>query len=87
MPPYLDAGEIEAITLAEILQADVLIIDDMSARREAKRRGLSIIGTLGVLREASQQGLVYLHSAVARLRRTNFYASAELLEKLLKLTK
>jgi predicted nucleic acid-binding protein len=85
--PKLDAGEIEAIALAEILHADLLIVDDMPARREAERRGLPIIGTLGVLREAAFEGLLDLPSAVARLRRTNFHVSAELLEKLLGSTK
>lgn len=49
----LDAGERDAITLATELQADQLIVDDREGRREAERRGIPTIGTLGVLREAA----------------------------------
>ena len=57
---FLDAGEREAITLAEELQADQLLLDDADARREAARRNLPFIGTLGVLREAARRDLVDL---------------------------
>jgi predicted nucleic acid-binding protein len=50
----LDAGERDAITLATELQADQLIVDDREGRREAERRGIPAIGTLGVLREAAR---------------------------------
>src|SRR5256886_3171351 len=46
---HLDPGEREAIGLAEELQADQLLLDDADARREAARRNLPFIGTLGAL--------------------------------------
>ena len=82
-PSNLDIGEIEAIALAETLHADLLIVDDMLARREAERRGLHAVGTLGVLREASKAGLLDLRSALFRLRQTNFRISATVLSYLL----
>jgi predicted nucleic acid-binding protein len=54
----LDLGECAAITLAEELQADRLILDDLAARKEAQRRGLAVIGTVGILLIAKQQGLI-----------------------------
>lgn len=42
----LDLGEQEAIELAEELKADLVIIDDLAGRREAVKRGLTVIGTL-----------------------------------------
>jgi predicted nucleic acid-binding protein len=51
----LDAGERAAISLAEELAADQLIADDLFARRIAPQRGLSVIGTIGVLREAGDR--------------------------------
>jgi len=39
----LDPGEREAITLAETLRADALIIDEKIGRREAERRKLRVI--------------------------------------------
>src|SRR5271165_5726513 len=52
-PPHpelgsLDAGEREVIQLAEDLHADFLLIDERKGRLEAKRRGLTVTGTLGV---------------------------------------
>ena len=49
----LDLGERDAITLAMELQAEQLIVDDREGRREAERRAIPVIGTLGVLREAA----------------------------------
>jgi predicted nucleic acid-binding protein len=40
-------------TLATELHADQLIVDDRERRREAERRGIAVIGTLDVLREAA----------------------------------
>ncbi len=45
----LDPGEREAILLAQELNADLLVLDDMKARRTATERGLVITGILGIL--------------------------------------
>jgi len=45
----LDPGERDAILLAEELNADELIVDDRQGRHEAQRRGIPVMGTLGVL--------------------------------------
>ncbi len=80
---YLDDGEREAITLAEELKADHLLLDETDARKEAARRKLSFIGTLGILREAAERNLISLPSALARLRKTTFYADPALIQFLL----
>lgn len=54
---YLDDGEREAITLAEELRADQLLLDEADARKEAARRNLPFIGTLGILWRAAQLDL------------------------------
>lgn len=79
----LDSGEREAIALAEQLSADQLIVDELFARREAERRGLPVIGTIGVLREAADEGLLDLRVAIARLRQTSFHISPAILARLL----
>jgi predicted nucleic acid-binding protein len=68
----LDAGERDAITLATELHAEQLIVDDREGRREAERRGISVIGTLGVLREAATLRLLDIRIAVERLQATSF---------------
>lgn len=45
----LHRGELEAIVLARELKADFVLLDDHLARKKAKRMGLKVIGTLGVL--------------------------------------
>ncbi len=80
----LDAGERDAITLATELQADQLIVDDREGRREAERRGIPVIGTLGVLREAATLKLLDIRVTAERLQATSFYVAPEVLAKLLK---
>ena len=79
----LGPGERDAILLAQELRADELILDDRRGRREAERRHLHVIGTLGVLRAAAREHLLDLKDALARLRQTNFYISEEIIERLL----
>lgn len=74
----LDAGERSVLLLAEHLKADVVLLDEAAARTLARHRGLEVAGTLGVLREAAQAGLLKLTDALDLLRRTNFRASPEL---------
>ena len=54
----LDRGEAEVIVLAEELRADAVLIDDLKARKTAVLRGLAVVGTIGVLLDAKERGLV-----------------------------
>jgi predicted nucleic acid-binding protein len=54
----VDAGEAEAIALAMELGDVMVILDDKKARRVAKQVGLRVIGTVGVLLRAKQQGVI-----------------------------
>src|SRR6267142_748091 len=49
---HLHAGERDAISLALHVKADAVIIDERRGREEAEKRGLRVIGTLGVLAAA-----------------------------------
>ena len=77
--PKLDKGETEAISLAAELHASALLIDEYAGRQEALRRGLKVAGTLSVLDEADQAGLLKFDDAVAALRKTSFRISQEVL--------
>jgi predicted nucleic acid-binding protein len=69
--------------LAAELNAEQLIVDDREGRRIAKERGIPVIGTLGVLKEAAAMGFVDLRDCVARLQTTTFYVAPEVLKNLL----
>jgi predicted nucleic acid-binding protein len=80
---HLDDGEREAIALAEELHADEILVDELPARKEAARRQLPFIGTLGILRRAAQLHLIHLPSTLARLQKTTFYVRSDLIRALL----
>jgi predicted nucleic acid-binding protein len=54
----LGRGEKEAIALYLELKADILLIDEVKARREANRLDITYIGILGVLVEAKRQNII-----------------------------
>ena len=76
----LQAGEREAILLAETVHADLILLDEKLARRAAAEIGLRITGTLGVLAEGASKGIVDLPAAIDRLRKTTFRCSPALLK-------
>jgi predicted nucleic acid-binding protein len=78
------AGEREAIALAIELQAELLLADDKEARAVARRRGLAVIGTIGILELAAASGWVELESALDRLRQVGFYVDDEVLRLVLR---
>lgn len=80
----LDAGEREAIALAEEHKPDVLLlIDEEQGRVVARQRNIPTTGTLGVLDDAAARGLVDLRQAIERLKETNFWAADSLLDWLM----
>lgn len=54
----LGAGERSAILLARHLAADLILMDELKARRIAREAGLVTIGCLGVLEAGARKGLV-----------------------------
>ncbi|MCL1465262.1 DUF3368 domain-containing protein [Argonema galeatum] len=79
----LDPGEQAAITLAQTLPADLLIIDERLGRQIAAERGIAIIGTLGILADAATQGSIDLAETIAQLQQTNFRVSRRIIQALL----
>jgi predicted nucleic acid-binding protein len=88
VPTYRDsvilgAGESEAIALAEQLGVDLIMMDESLGRNEALDRGLAVIGTLGVLRDAHRAGLLDFTATVDRLRATTFRISPQVIQNIL----
>ena len=82
----LDRGEAEVIALAQELNADLVIIDERLARRHAKRLGLNLTGTLGVLLKAKRQGLLpAIKPLIDQLRHGGIWLSDALVAEALKL--
>jgi predicted nucleic acid-binding protein len=54
----LERGEAEVLALAQEQPADLVIIDERLARRHAKRLGMRLTGTLGVLLKAKELGML-----------------------------
>ena len=75
----MDAGELEAICLAQEIHADAVLMDDRAGRNAAIHCGLAVVGTLGLLEQAAVRGLIALPSALARLRQTNARLDSELI--------
>ena len=81
---YLDEGESEAILLAKDLDADLLLIDDLSGRRTARTHGIKVMGTLGLLDRASDENKIQnLEKIMIELREKGFWMDDELFEKLI----
>ena len=69
---FLDPGESAALTLAQLIRADRLLIDDLAGRVEAERRRMAVTGTVGVIADAHLAGLLDFDRTLARFRTTSF---------------
>jgi predicted nucleic acid-binding protein len=83
----LGKGEAAAIALAAEMSDIVIVLDDKKARRVARQMGLKIVGTLGILLRAKQQGIIAeVHPILEKLKRTGFRCSPSLYDEVLRLS-
>ena len=83
LPANLGFGEKEAIILAEERGA-FLLVDDRTARREAERRSIAYFGSLRVLKEAKERGIINdVRSIVDTLRNAGLRLSDTLYQAFL----
>jgi predicted nucleic acid-binding protein len=74
----LDAGEAAAIPLAADLGA-TLLCDDGDARTEARKRGLDVVGSLGILLWAKRDGrLAEIRPVIERMTELGMFVSDRL---------
>lgn len=81
----LGPGESEAISLAQEIHADWLLLDERAARRLAEGLGLPVAGTLGLLVRGKEKGLLdTVRSRVEALLAVGFRATPALVENILR---
>lgn len=80
----LDKGESSAIALAVENENSLLIIDERKGRLVAKRMGLLIIGTLGIIIKAKENGIIErLKPILEKLEKVRFRISPKLKKQIL----
>lgn len=82
----LDKGEAEVLILAQELNADLVIIDEVLGRGYAKQMNIRLTGTLGVLLRAKKKGLLLsVKELLKELENKGSWFSPKLLSMVLEL--
>jgi predicted nucleic acid-binding protein len=86
-PVVLDAGERAVLALAQTVRDPLVLIDDEVARSEARRLGLPLRGTLGVLVQACREKVLTLAQTEILIQevsiRRDIWISGKLCEQVL----
>jgi len=84
----LDEGEAEVLILADEIQADLIIMDEVMGRRYAKQLEFRLTGTIGILLKAKELGLISsLKEHIDELIEKGTWLSPSLVSKALKIAK
>jgi predicted nucleic acid-binding protein len=82
----LDKGEAEVLILADEIQADLIIMDEVMGRRYAKQLEFRLTGTIGILLKAKELGLITsLKEHIDELIEKGTWLSPSLVSKALKI--
>lgn len=83
-----DLGEGEASAIASALKEDnevLILLDDLKARKTAKRLGLKVTGTFGVIVKAHKEGIIdNAREIVAKIQKEDFRVSQTIIDLVLK---
>lgn len=81
----VDAGEAQAIALAQTTPGCIILLDDARARKIAARLNIRQIGTIGLLLRAKRMGLIdKIKPHIQALIENGIYIRRELVEAVLK---
>lgn len=76
---FVDEGEASAIALAVEFKNSLLIVDDLRARKLARKLNITYTGSLGIVVEAKLQGHIKLvNPIIEKIGKTNFRLTPEL---------
>lgn len=76
-----DAGEAEAIALAQTTPDCIILLDDSMARKIAERLNIKQIGTIGLLLRAKRSGLIEkIRPHIDELVENRIYIRQELID-------
>ncbi len=78
----LDAGERQVILLALNIQADLILMDERAGVEEARRLGLTVAGTLGILARYANRGWISLKLALGRFQQATFRVHRQIIQDL-----
>lgn len=79
----LDPGESHVLRLALRFESALVLIDERVGVSEARRLGLDVIGTLGILVKSAERGWIDLKPALDELLKTNFRVHPKLIREIL----
>ncbi len=81
----LERGEAEVLVLAKEIKADIILLDEVKARKSAVFAGFKVIGLIGILMIAKQNGLIEnIKPYIENLQRKNFRISNKIVNEALK---
>ena len=82
----VDLGEASAIALAIEMEEPLLLLDDLKARKLARKLNLKFTGSLGVINKAKQIGVIdKVKPIVNKILSTDFRISKQIIHELLTL--
>lgn len=81
----MDKGEASAIALYAEMKGAVLVLDDLQARKLARKLEFKVTGTLGIIARARTEGVIdSVKPIIEKIRHTNFRFSEEVFTAILK---
>lgn len=81
----MDKGEASAIALSIEKNDNILVLDDLQARKLAKKLNLNHTGTLGFIARAKREGKIpFVLPIIEKIRKTNFRFSEEVFSEIVK---